>query len=269
MDKKLSDPRNSNSNGWIEFWAGFCCLVGSTWVFFVFATTAGKIKTIHRNAVKSFILSLAKYTFATLAAAILFTLIGIHGVALHNVKLAIDAYYLADAQRHGELANYYVRIELYIALGLLALIITAFSSFIIFIFSQIGFVADKSSYKAAFLERVYYLIGTTISVCLFMALQFVYIFTISHDTGAYWTNDEFESNTAGIWCQFFGAFFQFFWVLFTVLAILVVKDKSVGESYESDNSGRSSSSSRGSTTSRTDYSTTSMNVVASTNDTDY
>jgi hypothetical protein len=234
MDKKLSDPKNANTNGWLEFFAGFCCFVGSAWTMFVFTTMAGKVKAIQQKSITILILSISKWVFALLSGAILFTLIGLHACALTNVKAAVNAYYFKDASHYGEQAVYFVRIELYLALGLLTVILVSYTAFILFTFTQIGFVPRKGTYKAVFIQRVYYLVFASISVALFMAMQFVYIFTISYDTGAYWTNDEFLSNTAQIWFQLFGGLFQFGWVLFTLLAISVVKDKNVGESYESD-----------------------------------
>ena len=211
---------------------------------------AGKMSTVKKKPIVSMALLVIKWFTTVICAAILFTMIGLHAFALSNVKLAVNDYYFADAQKHGNIAIYYVRLELYIALFLLSIIVISYSSFIIFIFTQTGLFPTKG-YKKLFVRRVYYLSFATIAVALYLAMQFVYIFTISFDTGASYTNDEFYSLTAGIWAQFFGAFFHFIWMLFTLLAISVVKEKKGQLSYETGDDDSSSSSSSSSTSGKT------------------
>lgn len=261
---KLSNPGTAVASTWVNIFAGLCCFIGSTSVIFLFATHATKIKSIKKNTTARVTLRVAKYLFTILIILLEFAIIGLVGYATSNIDKAVNAYYLPDAKEYGLTANRYVLYYVYVSYGLLAVIITGYLFFILFIFSQIGFKPRGLNTNAGvFIRKVYYLIGVTISICLFWAVSFVVLFTILIDTGVGYTNDEYYSNVAKLWSStFFASFFQFFWVLFSVMAIAVVKDKKASEddSYESDSYSGSSSTSSVIDTSRTDMSVMSSNA---------
>lgn len=252
---KQSNPGSAVGSTWINIFAGLLCFCGSTSIVFLFATHANKLSSIKKNTSAKVLLRIAKYVFTVLILLLEFVIIGLVGYATSNIDKAVHAYYFSDAKAYGTIANQYIFYYVYVSYGLLAVIIGGYSFFIIFIFTQIGWKPRSlNTYKGVFVRRIYYLIGVTISVCLFWAVSWAVLFTVLIDTGVSYTNDEYYSNSARIWTTWFASFFQFFWVLFSVMAIAVVKQKTHGLTYESEedsNSSKLSSKTATSDTSRT------------------
>jgi hypothetical protein len=231
------DVRGIGLNTWTNIFSGLCILIGSTFVLFFFSSFAATIKSINRNSLKRRILFVTKWIYVILLTPLFITMIAFNGVIVVNSYAAFDAFYFSDAAAYGNKAISYTIYQLDVSYAILGVIIVGFLFLIGFIFTQVGWNAWKEglgNYKRLFIIRVYYLICATIAVCFFTATTFFFHYCLIVDTGAWFTNDEFYSNTAQYWGIFFNSFFKFFWVLFTLLAITVVRQKSQGESYESE-----------------------------------
>jgi hypothetical protein len=256
---KKADQRGINVLTWTNIFSGLCVLIGSSLILFYFSSFAATMKAMKRSR-KRWFLVISKWVYVTLCFPLFMFQIASNAVILINTNKALEAFYFSDATYYGNIAVEFTIYQLDTSYAILGIIIVGFSLFIIFIFSQVGYNAwDKEAgrFKSMFILRVYYLVGALLSVCFFTAVTFFFHYCLVLDTGAWFTNDEFYSNTANIWGLFFNSFFKFFWVLFSVASITVARETNKGESYMSDESSQedSSSSSKSTRSSRNDAST--------------
>jgi len=222
--------------GWLIFWAGIPLLVASTWVIFVFSSMANTMlmKTPVRNTIFTFInnretreliLTIFKYTFSVAIIVCLILLIIFQSLASNAATNLQSSYHLVDKTRLADKVNAYYRTVEIVAIVIQIIIITSYALFIGFIYFSVGFTADKHSYKHTFLIRVYYLTCAEISIFLFTCVIFVELTTLLYDTGASYTNNEYDSNVGKLWTNWLQGFFAFFWILFTALSISVTKEQ--------------------------------------------
>jgi len=120
------------------------------------------------------------------------------------------AYYNRDKQYWGDRTTFYFRVINILIVIIQFAILLGYLCFMGFIYKNVGISAKPGSFRGAIIERVYYLSVASVAVLLFTVCLFIELLTISYDTGAFWTNNEYESNTAEAWFQWHEGFFSFF-----------------------------------------------------------